>query len=143
MVGKEGTTGHGTPHQSALDYDSLVAHNEALEHRIKTLELKLKWMAEKESDTAMGWQQCRERVKALEAELSALRADNERLQLEFGYQKSIEAQMNLINNSLNRTNERLRKALKEIDSIQFDLPAKTQIYDKMKAIAKQALGGGA
>lgn len=64
----------------------------------KTLEAKLKWMAEKESDTAMGWQKCRDRVKALEteaadysrnavqriteleAELSKLRAENEWLQ---------------------------------------------------------------
>jgi chromosome segregation ATPase len=49
MVGKEGTTGHGTPHQSALDYDSLVAHNEALEQRVKKLQHRLVTAARKQS----------------------------------------------------------------------------------------------
>jgi len=37
---------------------------------------------------------------------------------------------------------RLREALVEINNIQFDLPAKIYIYDKMKAIASKVLGGG-
>jgi chromosome segregation ATPase len=78
----------------------------------------------------------------------AIRAENEQLRAEIKsrvaervakFRAEVEGEMD----ALKAENERLREALKEIDNIQFDLPAKTQIYDKMKAIAKRALGGGA
>lgn len=81
-----------------------------------------------------------------------LEADNERLQLEIEYQKSIEAQMNLINNSLNKTNERLREALHfyiDDDECKYGLTESgpIQYCDDSEACrwckGKQALGDGA
>jgi hypothetical protein len=77
MVGKEGTTGHGTPHQSALDYDSLN------EHLISSLKYILGIVEKGTGQEPLGHisikQQVLGYVMFLEQELYALRAENERL----------------------------------------------------------------
>lgn len=139
MVGNEGTTGHGTPHQTALDYDSLVAHNAALEQRLKDMEAELAEWQSMAKDHAENSAAATTQCLAYQQELSTLRAERDKQsEARLGQQRYItqleknESVAVKIIIDLRAENKRLQARLTEqadefgrqIQSLHFDVAAR-------------------
>jgi seryl-tRNA synthetase len=109
------------------DYATLEISSRKLEQRVKELEAERDSAIMELSEVGRKWGESVAKEEALRAEIKAKVAERVA-----EFRAEVEGEV-----------ARMREALNEIDNIQFDLPAKTKIYDKMKAIAKRALGGGA